>query len=272
MNIEILRNEKAIHDRAARLLLDLARRAASSGKILNVALSGGSTPVGLFTLLASPRHPYRKRIPWESIHFFWGDERFVPPGDPESNFRAAYVSLLAHVPVPSANIHRVPTEIRHPSLSARLYEKEIRAHFHLPQNFSPPLPRFDLAFLGLGPEGHTASLFPGSFALKETRRSVVAAWVQPKKSWRVTFTLPVINHAKSVAFLVSGREKARIVRLLLARRERAKRAPSGDGSHLPASLIRPTRGRLLWLLDAPAAALLKTERSRLAPDAFRKRP
>jgi 6-phosphogluconolactonase len=204
-----------------------------------VALSGGSTPKGMYSLLASSSTP----IPWESIYFFWGDERHVPPTDPESNYRMAYEAMLSRVPVPPGNIFRIPSEEKDPELAARQYEQTLIKFFGLN---SGEFPRFDLVLLGLGPDGHTASLFPGSAALKEANRLVVANWVEKFKTHRITLTLPVLNNAAAVEFLVTGQDKARVVHQVL----------EGNGAELPSQMIHPRNGRLVWLLDQAAASEL----------------
>lgn len=204
-----------------------------------VALSGGSTPKGLFTLLATSSTP----IPWESIYFFWGDERHVPPSDAESNYHMAYQAMLSRVPAPPQNIFRIPTEEKDPELAAKQYEQTLIKFFGLN---SGELPRFDLVLLGLGPDGHTASLFPGSAALKETNRLVVANWVEKFKTHRITLTLPVLNNAAVVEFLVTGQDKAGIVHQVL----------NGNGNQFPSQMIRPREGQLAWLLDQAAASEL----------------
>ena len=204
-----------------------------------VALSGGSTPKGMYSLLAASSTP----IPWERVYFFWGDERYVPPTDPESNYRMAYEAMLSRVPVPPQNIFRIPSEEKDPELAAQQYEQTLIKFFGLN---SGEFPRFDLVLLGLGPDGHAASLFPDSTALKEASRLVVANWVEKFKTHRITMTLPVLNNAAVVEFLVSGKEKAGIVHQVL----------DDDGNQYPSQMIRPRNGRLVWLLDQAAASEL----------------
>jgi 6-phosphogluconolactonase len=204
-----------------------------------VALSGGSTPKGMYSLLATSSTP----IPWESIYFFWGDERYVAPTDPESNYGMVYEAMLSKVPVPPQNIFRILTEEEDPELVAKQYEQTLIKFFALNAG---QFPRFDLVLLGLGPDGHTASLFPGSDALKEANRLVVANWVEKFKTHRITLTLPVLNNAAVVEFLVSGKEKAGIVHQVL----------DGDEDQFPSHMIRPRNGRLVWLLDQAAASEL----------------
>jgi 6-phosphogluconolactonase len=206
---------------------------------LTVALSGGSTPKHLYQLLAAPNEPFRDQIPWSNIHFFWSDERHVPPDDPDSNYRMAHEALLSHVPVSENNVHRVLSENPDASAAAEAYESTLWA---LAEN---SLPRLDLILLGLGPDGHTASIFPGSEVLHETRRLVVAPWVEKLNTYRITMTLPLLNNGASVAFLVSGKEKAGIVKEVLE-----------GPKQYPAQEINPIDGELIWMLDEEAGALV----------------
>jgi 6-phosphogluconolactonase len=214
-----------------------------------VALSGGATPRRLYERLAG--HAYRDRLAWARIHFFFGDERPVPPEDPESNYRMAFESMLRRVPVPEGNVHRIRGEAPEAEAAARDYERDLTGHFRLRAG---EFPRFDLALLGLGPDGHTASLFPGTRALREERRLAVANWVGKLDTTRITLTAPVFNHAACVLFLVSGEDKAIPLKSVL------------EGAHepeqLPAQLIHPDRGRLLWLADRSAAARLSAATAR----------
>jgi 6-phosphogluconolactonase len=211
---------------------------AGSGRFA-AALSGGNTPRSLYAVLAGPG--FRDSISWDGVHLFWGDERAVPADHPDSNYRSAYETLLSKVPIPERNIHRIETELG-PEKAAAAYEDLLRRFFALSGGASP---RFDLILLGVGEEGHTASLFPGGGALREEKRLAVAAYVDKLKSHRITLTLPVLNHAANVFFLVSGQSKAKVVKEIL-----------GSHSRLPAAEVQPANGRLLWLLDTPAAALL----------------
>ncbi len=218
----------------------LARAAsaiASRGRFA-IALSGGSTPQPLYERLAAS--PWRDRTDWSRWHVFWSDERLVPADDPCSNQRLAQQALLGHVPIPAAQIHRVPIDAGPPEVVAAAYEGELRASFLLDDG---SLPRFDLILLGLGSDGHTASLFPGAPALDERRRLVVATppGSLPPAVDRVTFTLPVLNAARAIVFLVSGADKAEALRRVLA----------GDQS-LPAARVQPTDGELHWLVDQAA--------------------
>lgn len=204
-----------------------------------VALSGGSTPKSLFEVLADPNEPFRKLIPWPRIHFFWSDERHVAPDHQDSNFRMAYDAMLSHVPVTKDNIHRVMGETADAAAAAQAYEETLVAVT------KTNLPQLDLILLGLGTDGHTASIFPGSEVLLETEHLVAAPWVEKLNTYRITMTLPLINNAASVLFLVSGAEKAEIVREVLQ-----------GPKHYPAQEVGPTNGELLWMLDKDAASKL----------------
>jgi 6-phosphogluconolactonase len=202
----------------------------------SVALSGGSTPRGIYGLLADDQEIPEKILPWERIFVFFGDERHVPPTDAESNYRMAHESLLSHVPIPAQNVFRVATELD-AETAATQYEQLILSFFHLgPDEW----PRFDLIMLGMGPDGHTASLFPGSPALQETQRKVVANWIEKFNSFRITFTFPVLNHAAEVMFAVSGESKAEILKEVL-------KGP--DKNLYPSQKVQPERGKLLWIVD-----------------------
>lgn len=224
--------------KTAEWFVEEANKAIAQHGKFTVALSGGSTPRQLFTELAKPE--WQKQIDWSKVFVFWGDERLVAPTDAQSNQKMARETLLDHVSIPKENIISVPF-LATAELSAMQYEAELK------QVFSD-LPKFDLILLGLGADGHTASLFPGSKALTEETR-----WVCPSKSKaggpeRITLTYPVINHGSLVCFLVTGAEKAAMVKEIL-------NAPLGSEVY-PAERIRPTSGKLLWLLDQAAASKL----------------
>ncbi len=225
----------------AQLFVDGVAEALRARGRFRVALSGGSTPRRVYELLATP--DFSSRIDWNRVDLFWGDERYVPADARESNYRMTAEALLDHVPVPPANIHRVPTEISPPSAAASAYEDEIRQVFGEPTS----VPEFDLIYLGLGSNGHTASLFPHSPALHESSRLVVADFVAEVNSWRISMTLPLLNQGRVVAFLIEGAQKAQVLsEVLLGPR---------DPERLPAQLISP-QGQLLWMVDAAAAALV----------------
>jgi len=214
----------------------------SRGKFV-VSLAGGSTPKGLFNVLAA-----RQDLPWDKIYVFFGDERHVPPDDPESNYRMARESLLSKVPIPAEHVFRIPAEDPDAHHAAENYEQTLRKFF-----VSPAFPRFDLILLGMGPDGHTASLFPGGKALEEKSRWVVADWVEKFKTDRITLTLPVLNNAAAVMFLVSGSDKAATLKEVLQGKQPAERFPS--------KLIQPAEGTPIWMVDDEAAAALTARRS-----------
>jgi 6-phosphogluconolactonase len=234
--IVVLPDPEALAREAAQCFAELAREAAASRGRFSAALSGGSSPGRLYKLLAG--EPYRTRIPWDQVHLFWGDERCVPPGDPGSNYHLAEGTLISQVPIPPENVHRMRGELE-PGAAAQAYDRELQ------EFFCGPRPRFDLVLLGLGEDGHTASLFPDSPILAEVEHLVApaVALYQDRPAQRMTLTLPAINTARQVLFLVSGSAKAQIVQAVLE-------DPTGQ---LPAQCIRPTAGRLIWLLDAAAA-------------------
>ena len=236
-NIRILNTPQELFQAAAAEFIALASTAIRDHEKFSVALSGGSTPKSLYSVLA------RSALPWDKIFFFWSDERHVPPDHPDSNYRMAKEALLSKVPVPPENIFRVRAEEKNANVVAKDYEEALRSFFGLrPGEF----PRFDLILLGLGPDGHTASLFPNTAALNETKLLVVANWVEKFKANRITFTYPVLNNAACVIFLVSGADKADMVRTVLE-----------DGrADLPSQRVHPVNGRLLWLLDKGAASKL----------------
>ena len=217
----------------------LAEAAVQERGRFSVALSGGNTPRAVYSLLASDH----QQLPWDRIHLFFGDERHVPPDHPDSNFRMASESLLSKVPIPEKNVHRIHAELE-ADAAAKEYEQELRDFFHL---MNHDWPRFDLIFLGLGEDGHTASLFPGSKALTEVSRTVVANWVEKFKTFRITLTFPVLNHAAEVVF--HG----------LRRRQGAdsQRGAPARTQKYPAQNVQPENGRLLWLVDQGAGSLLR---------------
>ena len=206
------------------------------------ALSGGSTPRALYRLLASDT--YREYMPWHAIHFFWGDERHVPPDHAESNFRLAREAMLDAVPMPAENIHRIAGEEPDAERAAKLYEDELRSFFALAPG---EWPRFDLVLLGLGKDGHTASLFPGSAAVRERERLVMAPWAEAQRAFRITLTPPVLSHARRALFLVGGAEKAAALQAVLAGRREPDRYPA-----------QAVEGNRLWLVDREAARLLRS--------------
>jgi len=229
-------------------LTRIARNAAADTGRFTLALSGGSTPRRLYALLADPAAPYRAMIPWEATQIFFGDERHVSPVDPRSNYRMASEALLAHVPIPPANVHRVEAELADAGEAAARYAQEIARVFAL----SPgEWPRFDLILLGMGPDGHTASLFPGSDALGVRDRTVAANWVAKFGAYRITLTLPVFDAASAVHFLIAGADKAATLSAVF---DPASSPDAPDA--FPCQRIRPRSGELLWLVDRAAAKAL----------------
>lgn len=238
-NIVICRDGADLNRQAADEFIRLAHRAIESAGGFTVALSGGSTPKGLYELLAL--EGYKERVPWSRVHLFFGDERCVAPDHPESNYRMVREALLSRVSIPVENVHRMPGE-QEPGIAAGEYEKELQKYFRLAEG---TLPRFDLVLLGVGEDGHTASLFPESDALAESRHLVVANFVEKLKAHRLTLTFPVLNHAAAVLFLVSGRTKAVIVKEILAK--------ESGSARFPAARVSPVAGRLTWMVTQDAA-------------------
>ncbi|MEJ2730309.1 MAG: 6-phosphogluconolactonase [Deltaproteobacteria bacterium] len=243
--IKIFADTEAMSRAAAETLIRHISDCLRVRETFAVALSGGSTPRRLYSLLANEA-ALRDMMPWERIHFFWGDERCVPPDHPESNYRMADHAMLSKVPIPSKNIHRIHAENSDAEKVAADYEAEIRRFFGIQ---GKQIPVFDFVLLGMGADGHTASLFPATSALAETERLVVANWVAKFQSTRLTLTLPVFNHAIRILFLVCGEDKAETLRAVLE----GKRQPD----RYPAQRIRPSRGQLWWFLDRSAAGRLE---------------
>lgn len=246
-DVDVLPNAAALADLAAERFIVAAEHAIGEAGRFVVALSGGSTPRSTYERLA--REPLVSRVHWPLVHVVWGDERCVAPDDPESNYRMAREELLEHVPIPAANIHRIYGEDE-PAAAAESYEKVLRAVLRTP--IGPPSPepgrRIDLALLGLGDNGHTASIFPKSAAAEERVRWVISEFVDAVPPWRITLTAPVLDAAAEILFLVAGDAKANV----LARVLEGPRRPR----ELPAQLIAPSRGRMCWLVDAAAATEL----------------
>jgi 6-phosphogluconolactonase len=240
----IVEDPEALGRAAANVMAAQALSTLKKQEHFTIALSGGSTPKPLYERLADDSAVGRK-LAWTKIHVFWGDERLAPPDHPESNYRLAYETLLSKVDAPLANVHRVRAENADASQAAADYEKELVRFFHLKPG---ELPRFDLVLLGMGADGHTASLFPDTPALHEKERLVVANWIDKLQTYRITLSVPVFNQAVQVMFLVSGEDKAETLREVL----RGQPEPA----RFPAQLIKPVHGRLLWLVDRPAARLL----------------
>ncbi len=240
--VRVFPDPEALSRAAAEFFVALSKKTiASQGRFI-VALSGGSTPRRLYTLLGSL--PYRNDIGWKQVHVFWADERCVPEYHEESNFKLAVDTLLSRVAIPRENIHRIRGEDG-PERAAEEYERNIRSFFGTTE-----FPVFDLILLGAGEDGHTASLFPGSPALRERTRLAAAVHLEPPKPGRVTLTLPVLNHAAQTLFLASGNAKAGVVHAVLENR---------NPLHYPAGLIQPVQGGVSWFVDTQAAGLLTAQ-------------
>jgi len=238
--IRILTTPQELYAAAAELAVNAAVEAVGKQGRFTIALSGGSTPRNLLNLLATNA---RASLPWDRTFFFWGDERHVAPTDPESNYRMADEAMLSKIPVAAANVFRIPAENPDAAAAAEAYEQTLRKFFGLqPGQF----PSFDLILLGMGPDGHTASLFPGTAALQEKSKLVVANWVEKLKTSRITLALPVLNAARRVAFLVSGVDKAPALKAVLE--------SDAPGDQYPSKLVRPSNGKLIWFLDRAAAS------------------
>lgn len=240
--ITVLPDLDAMSQEAARRFVGAAKMAVSARGRFTVALAGGSTPERLYRLLASDT--YRDQVPWQATHVFFGDERAVPPDDAQSNYRMARRALLDAVPIPPAQVHRMEGE-RDPLEAATAYEQAVRQDFGLGVG---QVPRFDLILLGMGPDGHTASLFPRTKALEDFADLVVANYVEKLETWRLTFTYPVLNAAAQVLFLVGGTDKAAAVRAVLQGEPNREEYPSQG--------VLPTDGTVTFLLDTTAAASL----------------
>lgn len=237
--VQIHADPSALSRAGAEEFLRVGRAAIADRGRFTVALSGGSTPRAIYALLAERG---ATALPWDKTEIFFGDERVVSPDHPDSNYRMARETLLARVPIPPANVHRFRTELG-AAAAAQAGESELRA---VGGTKPGDCPRLDLILLGMGPDGHTASLFPGTAALDEPRALVAANWVESLKKERVTLTFRVLNEAAAVVFIAGGHDKALMVRNVL------RGDPSG--ATYPAQLVRPRQGTLLWLLDEPAAA------------------
>jgi 6-phosphogluconolactonase len=235
--IVLCRDIAELSRQSAERLSQLAREFVEAAGRFTVALSGGSTPKHLYSLLASPDYSYQ--IPWNNVQLFWGDERCVPPDHPESNFRMAQEALLSQIEIPAENIHRMRGEGQ-PQMAAAEYEEELQKFFGL--KFGA-LPRLDLILLGIGEDGHTVSLFPGSDALSETKHLAVAPFVAKLNSYRLSLSLPVLNNAANVWFLVTGASKAGAVKQAFS-----------VSSDLPAARVQPVNGNLTWYITRDAAS------------------
>ena len=234
----------ALARRAAKHFVEMAEQAVAQKGRVRFAISGGSTPKAAFRLLADPGQPWRARMPWDKLELYWVDERTVPPTDTDSNYRMTREALLDHVPLKPEQVHRMEGELE-PEVAASRYESLLRNNFRLE---GAECPRFDLVQLGMGDDGHTASIFPHTEAIHTLGRLVTANKVPQKDTWRLTLTWPVINQASSVFFLISGKDKAEVLKDVFI-------GPR-DPERLPSQLIWPSSGILTLILDKDAAALL----------------
>jgi len=239
--ISVSPNVEALIEAAAELFVKSAQTAVDEHGEFTVALAGGHSPKPLYTLLAQP--PYSKQVPWEKTHVFWGDERCVPPDDPRNNATMASQALLSHLTVPPDHVHPIRCH-ESPGLGAKGYESILAEHF------LGTVPRFDLILLGLGQNGHTASLFPYTPILGERERWVKELFLPEEEVWRVSLTIPLINNGATIIFLVYGSEKSEILRKVL------------EGPHepnrYPAQFIQPVNGKLIWMIDSKAAGKLQS--------------
>lgn len=238
-DLRIFPDRDALFQGAADEFVRQANASVADRGRFTIALAGGSTPKGLYSLLATT-----SALPWDKIYFFFGDERHVPPDNPESNYRMAREALLSKAPIPAQNIFRVAAENSDAAQAAQAYEKTLRQFFQPATTF----PRFDLILLGMGPDGHTASLFPGSKGLQERSRWVISNWVEKFKTDRITLTLPVLNNGAVVMFLAAGADKTETLKEVLR--------GTKPGEQFPSKLIHPTDGQLIWLVDKAAAGTL----------------
>jgi 6-phosphogluconolactonase len=244
VNYYVEQDAQALAQHAARYFVEMVGEAVAGRGRARIAISGGSTPKATFQLLADPNQPWRARMPWSSLDLYWVDERCVGPDAAESNYRMTREALLDHVPLAPDQIHRIEGELD-PQAAAHRYESVLRNNFRLEGAQSP---RFDLVALGMGPDGHTASLFPHTAAIHETGLIATANHVPQMDTWRVTLTWPVINAARSVFFLIAGADKAEVLNDVLT-------GPR-DVERLPSQLIQPSSGILTLILDKAAASLL----------------
>lgn len=242
--VYILKDNPAIARRAAEEFVKMAQSAVSRKGSFSVALSGGSTPKLLYSLLATDAD-LRAKVPWDKMHLFFGDERHVGPDDTQSNFKMASESMITKAPLKPEQVHRMKGEYPDAERAAREYEQDLRTHFRVKD---AELPQLDLVLAGMGDEGHTLSLFPGTKALHAEGRMVVRNWVGKLYTDRVTITAPVANNAEMILFMVAGKEKALALKGVLE-------GPY-EPEQLPAQLLQPTNGKLLWLVDQAAGSML----------------
>jgi 6-phosphogluconolactonase len=238
-DISVSKDAERMSRLAAATISDLIGRANEERGISFVALAGGETPLRVYQMLAAD--PEQNTIDWRHVHLFFGDERMVPPDDPASNYGMVFRELVSRIPIPAENVHRIRGEASATDAGTE-YETELQKWF------GGHLPRFDIVVLGVGEDGHTASLFSGTGSLGEVSRMAIGYFVPQLNSWRVTLTLPVLLNARETLFLVAGKRKASVVARILEAGE--------SWPDLPASMIRPTQGTVRWMLDEEAASLL----------------
>ncbi len=243
--VKIFPDPLSLSRAAAEQFVSISNQAIQARGLFSITLSGGTTPQLLYTLLGS--EPFSERVDWSNTHIFWGDERCVPPDNPESNYLKARQALLDHVPVPEENIHRILAELSPEQAAADYEESLLRFFSSLADDEERAQARFDLVLLGMGDDGHTASLFPGTDVIYEETRWVRTLYVDKLAAWRVTLTPAILNRAKNIVFLVAGSGKSYTLQRVIY------------GSHhperYPAQVIRAEKGDLMWMIDEAAAAL-----------------
>jgi 6-phosphogluconolactonase len=242
--VHILPDGPAIANRCAQKFVEIAAAAVKEKGSFDVALAGGSTPKTLYGLLVNDP-ALRARVPWDKMHLFFGDERHVGPSDPQSNFSMAQETMISKSPLKPEQVTRIKGECPEAEDAAKEYERDLRAYFKLSDG---QFPRFDLVLLGMGSEGHTLSIFPGTKAVRENRRIAVHNWVGKVLMDRITLTAPAVNNARNVIFMVTGADKAPALTAVLER--------FYEPDQLPAQLIQPANGNLLWLVDTGAGSML----------------
>ncbi len=241
-NVKIFDSKSDLIDSSVQMIVDLACQKVDENGRFTIVLSGGSTPKPIYEKLAS--EPYINRMPWEQTFFFFGDERCVPHDSPESNYGMADKAMFSKALIPDENIFATQDQDKDPESSAAQYEQTIRKFFKTEKG---KFPSFDLMLLGMGPDGHTASLFPGSEGLNERQSLVVANYVEKFQAYRITMTFPLIDNADNIVFLVAGSDKAQVLSEILC---------SDKKDSYPAQLVKPQAGTLKWYLDREAAAKL----------------
>jgi len=237
--IQIYPSKKELIIATTEKIIDTIEQSIQKHGLCNIALSGGNTPYDIYSLLAE--NSYRDSVDWSCVHLFWGDERMVSPDHPDSNYGMTRQTLLAHIAIPEDNVHRIRGEIA-PEQASIEYTELLHDHFKKDSS------HFDLILLGIGEDGHTASLFPGTDAVVENNQPVTAVFVPKFNTWRVTMTLPVLNAAREIIFLASGSSKSNIVQRILSIEQ-----PTKD---IPATLVNPENGMVHWMMDSDAAALI----------------